>query len=111
MIKCSAMNDFSCSFARFRYNIGMQQRDTIIQKLQSATAYLETFQEKYQDKAAPLELVEPLHAVVEMLKEIHREVLIQEVRSVLHDGDLPAAKRKERLVTLFQLLTFQKIAQ
>ncbi len=83
----------------------MQQRETLVRKLQSATAYLETFQEMYQDKAAPLELIEPLQAVVKMLKEIHWEVLIQELRSVLHNADLPAAIRKERVVTIFQLLT------
>jgi hypothetical protein len=89
----------------------MQQKETLVRKLQSATAYLETFQEMYQDKAAPLELIAPLHAVVEMLKEIHREVLLQEVRSVLHNADLPAVVRKEKVVTIFQLLTCQKITK
>ena len=89
----------------------MQRRESFIQKLQSATAYLETVQEKYQDKEASCELIEPLHAVVEMLKEIHREVLIQELRSVLHNADLPAVVRKEKVVTIFQLLTCQKIAK
>jgi hypothetical protein len=83
----------------------MQRREILIRKLQSATAYLETIQKKYQDKDAPLELIELLHEVVEMLKEIHREVLIQELRNVLHNANLPAAKRKKKVVTLFQLLT------
>ena len=89
----------------------MQQRETLARKLQSATAYLETFQEMYQDKAALLELIEPLHAVGKMLKVIHREVVLQEVRSVLHHTDLPVAIRKKKVGALFQLLTGQKLTR
>jgi hypothetical protein len=67
--------------------------------LQSATAYLETIQEKYQDKEAPLELVQPLHAVIGMLQEIRREILLQELTTVLHNEDLP-----RKVVKIFQLL-------
>ena len=89
----------------------MQQREALIRKLQSATADLETIQAQYQDKAAPLALIQPLHAVMEMLQEIHREVVLQELRSVLHNEDLPAAIRKEKIGALFQLLTGQKITR
>ena len=43
----------------------MQRREALYRKLQSATAYPETIQEKYQDKELPLELIEPLHALVQ----------------------------------------------
>jgi hypothetical protein len=82
----------------------MQRRNRLVRKWQSATAYLEAIQEKYQDKEAPLELAEHLHAVIGVLKEIHREVVIQELRSVLNNEDLPATRRKEKVIKLFQLL-------
>jgi hypothetical protein len=79
-------------------------QDLIVRKLQSATAYLETIQEKYQDQETPLELIRPLHAVVSMLHEIRREVLLQELTTILHNEDLPTATRKDKVVKLFQLL-------
>jgi hypothetical protein len=82
----------------------MQHRETLVRKLQSATAYLETIQEKYQDKEAPLELIEPLHAVVSMLHEFRQEVLLRELTTVLHNEALPAATRNEKVVKLFRLL-------
>jgi hypothetical protein len=82
----------------------MQQRGTLIGKLQSATAYLETIQDKYQDKEASLELVKPLQAVMGMLHEIRREILLQELKTVLHDEDLQPAIKKEKVVKIFQLL-------
>jgi hypothetical protein len=82
----------------------IHNQESILRKLQSATAYLETAQEMYQDKEAPLELVHPLEAVVSMLREIRREVLVQELRSILHDEDLPTVIRKEKAVKIFQLL-------
>jgi hypothetical protein len=58
----------------------------------------------YQRKEAPLELIQPLHAVLGMLHEIRREILLQELTIVLHNEDLPTATRKEKVVKLFQLL-------
>jgi hypothetical protein len=83
----------------------MQRKDVVVRKLQSATDYLETAQEMYQDNEAPLELVHPMAAVVSMLRDIRREVLVQELRSILHAEDLPTAIRKERIGKIFQLLT------
>jgi hypothetical protein len=83
----------------------MQRKETLIRKLQSAIAYLETAQEMYQDNEASLELVHPLEAVVSMLREIRQEVLVQELRGILHDEGLPVAIRKERVGKIFQLLT------
>jgi hypothetical protein len=103
-VKDSAINDFRCFFARFRYNIRMQRRDIVVRKLQSAIAYLETIQEKYQVKEAPLELVQPLQAVMGMLQEIRREVLTRELTTVLRNEALPAAERNEKVVKIFQLL-------
>ena len=82
----------------------MQQQDTLVRKLQSATAYLETFMELYQRNEDPLELVEPLQVVMSMLQEIRREVLLQELTATLHSEDLPEAARNEKVVTIFQLL-------
>jgi hypothetical protein len=82
----------------------MQQRDILIRKLQSATTYLDAIQEKYQDKEAPLELIQPLEAVVSVLQEIRREILLQELTNVLHNEAISAAKRNEKVVKLFQLL-------
>jgi hypothetical protein len=82
----------------------MQRRETLYRKLQSATAYLETIQEKYQDKELPLELIEPLHAVVSMLQEIRREILLQELTTFLHDEAIPAVIRNETVGKIFQLL-------
>ena len=82
----------------------MQRKDIIVRKLQSATTYVETLQELYQRKEAPLELVQPLQAVVGMLQEIRREVLLQELTSVLHNEELPAAVRKEKVGKIFRLL-------
>jgi DNA-binding FrmR family transcriptional regulator len=99
------MNDLSCSFTDFIYNMRMQRREPLARKLQSATAYLETIQEMYQDKAAPLELVEPLQAVLGMLQEVQREVVFQELMTVLHNETVPVEARKDKVIKLFQLLT------
>ena len=89
----------------------MQQRDILVRKLQSATAYLETIRELYQRnvrrsqrKAAPLELIQLLQEVVDAVQEIRREVLIQELQIVLHNESLPVAIRNEKVGKLFQLL-------
>jgi NAD(P)H-nitrite reductase large subunit len=104
--------DFCCYFKSLMYNIRMHMRDMqvihtqepLAQKLQSAIAYLETFLELYQRKEDPLELVQPLHTVMGMLQEIRREVLLQELTTVLNNEDLPRAERKEKVVKIFQLL-------
>jgi hypothetical protein len=82
----------------------MQRRETLYRKLQSATAYLETFQEMYQDKEVPLELIEPLHAVVSMLHEIRREILLQELATALRSETRWTAIQKEKVIKIFQLL-------
>ena len=103
-----AINDFSRSFASFSYNIRMQRKDTVSRKLQSATAYVESIQELYQRKEALLEIVQSLHVVVSLLQEIRREVLLQELISVLHDEVLPVESRKEKVVKLFQFIGIGK---
>jgi hypothetical protein len=105
-------DDFRCYFARVRYNTHMRKRDIqirhnqdlIVRKLQSATAYLETIQEVYQDKDAQRELIEPLQVVVSMLREVQREVLLRELTTVLHNEDLPTTTRKDKVIKLFPLL-------
>jgi hypothetical protein len=82
----------------------MQQRETLVRKLQSATTSLAAIQEKYQDKAAPLELVPLLQVVMGMLQENRREILLQELTTVLHNEAIPAATRKEKVVKIFQSL-------
>jgi hypothetical protein len=93
----------SCLFGLFSYNIRMQQ-DTLVRKLQSATTYVETLQELYQSREAALEIVQALHEVIDLLQEIRREVLRQELISVLHNEALPIAIRNEKVVKIFQLL-------
>ncbi len=83
----------------------MQQRETLYRKLQSAAAYLETCQEMYQDKEEPLALIESLHAVVSMLEEIRREILRQELATVLRSETRLTAMQKKKVVNIFQLLT------
>jgi NAD(P)H-nitrite reductase large subunit len=80
------------------------KQGSLARKLQSAIAYVETFLELYQRKEDPLELVQPLEAVVGMLREIRQEVLLQELTTILHNEDLPAATKKEKVVKIFQLL-------
>ena len=82
----------------------MQRKEILVRKMESATTYVETLQELYQRKEAPLELVQALQEVVGLLQEIRREVLLQELTRVLHNGDLPRAERKEKVVKIFQLL-------
>jgi hypothetical protein len=65
---------------------------------------VETFLELYQRKEDPLALVQPLRTVMGMLQEIRREVLFQELRSVLRNEDLPEAIRNKKVVTIFRLL-------
>jgi sulfite reductase beta subunit-like hemoprotein len=86
-------------------------QESIISKLQSATAYIEAIQELYQRnvrrsqrREARLEFVQLLQAVGGMLHEIRREVLLRELTSVLHDETVPAATKKEKVVKIFQLL-------
>jgi hypothetical protein len=95
------------------YNIRMLMKDVqarykqdpVAQKLQSATAYVETFLELYQRKEDLLALVQPLHTVMGMLQEIRREVLLQELTTVLNNEDLPETVRNEKVVRIFHLLT------
>jgi hypothetical protein len=82
----------------------IQRRDILIHKLQSATVYVETLQELYQRREAPLEIVWALQEMIDLLQEIHREVLLQELTSVMYNEDLPRAERKEKVVKIFQLL-------
>jgi hypothetical protein len=89
----------------------IHNQESIVRKLESATAYIETIQELYQRNArrshrkeARLELVQLLHAVGALLHEIRREVLLQELTSVLHSEVLPIAIRNEKVVKIFQLL-------
>jgi hypothetical protein len=81
------------------------KQDSVARKLQSATAYLETFLELYQRKEDPLELIQPLHTVMGMLQEIRRGILLQELTTVLNNEDLPEAVGNEKVVRIFQLLT------
>jgi hypothetical protein len=91
----------------FRYNIRMQRRDTLVQKLQSTTAYLETILEKYQNNEEPLLLAEQLQGVSGALKKIYREVVLQELTRVVNNEALPAATRKATGAKLFQLMVRQ----
>jgi hypothetical protein len=105
-------DDFGCCFALFMYNIRILMKDIrakskhvpLTRKLQSATAYVETFLELYQGNEDPLELIQPLHAVMGMLQDIRREVLLQELTTVLNNEDLPETVRNEKVVKIFQLL-------
>jgi Sec7-like guanine-nucleotide exchange factor len=99
----SAINDFSCLFGLFSYNIRMQQ-DTLSRKLQSATVYVETLMEVYQSREAALEIVQALQEVIDLLQEIRREVLRQELTSIMHNEDLPETVRKERVGKIFKSL-------
>ena len=65
----------------------------------------------YQDKEVPLALIEPLHAVGSMLQEIRREILLQELATVLRSETRWTAIQKEKVVALFQLLTGQKVTK
>jgi DNA-binding FrmR family transcriptional regulator len=64
-------------------------QEPLVHKLQSATAYVETILEMYQRKEAPLKLVEQLQGVIGMIRGIRREVLTQELTTILHNEDLP----------------------
>ena len=77
------------------------KQDPLTRKLESATAYVETFLELYQRKEDPLELVEPLDTVMGILQEIRREVLLQELTTVLNNEDLPEIVRNEKVVRIF----------
>jgi hypothetical protein len=81
------------------------KQDPLARKLQSATASVETFLELYQRKEDPLALVQPLQRVMGMLQEIRRQVLRQELTTVLNNDDLPETERNEKVVSIFQLLT------
>jgi hypothetical protein len=81
-----------------------QKQDPLTRKLESATAYVETFLELYQRNQVPLELVEPLDTVMGILQEIRREVLRQELTTILNNEDLPEIVRNEKVVKIFQLL-------
>jgi hypothetical protein len=108
--------DFGCCFGIFIYNMFIHRMDTqaihnqqpIVRKLQSATASLETILERYQGNEDPLELAEQLQAVIKLIRGIRREVLLQELTTVLHNEDLPTATRKDKVVKLFQLLARQE---
>jgi DNA-binding FrmR family transcriptional regulator len=75
-----------------------------LQRFQLATAQLGAVQKLYQRKEDPLKLAEQLQEVMGMVHEIRREVLTQELTSVLHNEVLPAETRKEKVVKIFQLL-------
>jgi hypothetical protein len=77
------------------------RQDPLARKLQSATAYGETFLELYQRKEDPLELIQPLQTVMGMLQEIRREILRQELTTVLNNEDLPETVRTEKVVRIF----------
>jgi DNA-binding FrmR family transcriptional regulator len=83
----------------------IHNQQPIIRKLQSATAYLETIQELYQSNEDPLELAGQLQAAIGVLREIRREVLLQELTTALHNEDLQETVRNEKVVRIFQLLT------
>jgi hypothetical protein len=80
------------------------QQNTLSRKLQAATTYVETLQELYQSREAALEIVQALQEVIDLLQEIRREVLRQELTSVLHNETLSVETRKERVAKIFQLL-------
>jgi hypothetical protein len=80
------------------------QQNTLSRKLHSAITYVETLQELYQGKEPPLEIVQALQEVVGLLQEIRREVLLQELTRVLHNGDLPEAVRNEKVGRIFKSL-------
>jgi hypothetical protein len=86
----------------------MQRRDTLVQKLQSTTTYLETILEKYQNNEDPLKLAQQLQGVIGKLAKIRREVITQELTRVGNDEALPAATRKATGAKLFQLAVRQK---
>jgi hypothetical protein len=79
-------------------------REPLVHKFQSATAYLETILEMYQRKEAPLELAEQLQGVIGVIRGIRWEVLTQELKTVLNTEDLPEAARKKKVGKIFQLL-------
>jgi hypothetical protein len=82
----------------------MPRKDTLVRKLQSAIAYVETVQELHRSEEAPLEIIQALQAVVAMLQEIRREVLLQELTRILHNEHLSEAARKEKVGKIFQSL-------
>jgi DNA-binding FrmR family transcriptional regulator len=83
-------------------------QERLVAKLQSAIVYLETIMEVYQSKEDPLELVQALQSVIGVLKEIHREVITQELTSVLSNEALPVATRNATVEKLFQVVVRQK---
>jgi phosphopantothenate synthetase len=54
--------------------------------------------------AVTYEIVQALQEVIDLLQEIRREVLRQELTSVLHNETLSVETRKERVAKIFQLL-------
>jgi hypothetical protein len=111
--RCPYVLRFLLIFKSFMYNIRipmkdiqtLYKQDPLARKLQSATAYVETFLELYQRKEDPLELVHPLQTVMGILQEIRREVLTRELTTVLNNEDLSETVRNEKVVKIFQLLT------
>jgi DNA-binding FrmR family transcriptional regulator len=69
----------------------------------SEIAQLEAILNLYQRKEDPLKLAQQLQAVIGTVNEILWDLLTQELTTVLHNEDLPAARRKEKVVRIFQL--------
>jgi hypothetical protein len=87
--------------ARHNSRLNQNNQEGLVGKLQAATAKLETIRKLYQSKEAPIELVEHLQAVIGVLKEIQREVVIQELTRVVSNEALPTATRKATVTKLF----------
>jgi DNA-binding FrmR family transcriptional regulator len=78
-------------------------REPLVPKFQSEIAQLEAILNLYQRKEDPLKLAQQLQAVIGTVNEIRWDLLTQELTTVLHNEDLPAARRKEKVVRIFQL--------
>jgi DNA-binding FrmR family transcriptional regulator len=74
-------------------------------RLRSVIVYLETIMEMYESQKNQLLLAQQLKSAIGLLQEIRRELLIQELTTVLHNEDLPETARKEKIATIFHLLT------
>lgn len=73
-------------------------------RLRSAIVYLETITEMYESNKDQLLLAQQLKTVSGLLREIRRDLLIQELTTVLHNEDLPGTARKEKVAKIFHLL-------
>jgi DNA-binding FrmR family transcriptional regulator len=82
----------------------IHNQESPARKLHSVIAYLETITELYESNKDQLLLAQQLKAVSGLLREIRRELLIQELTTVLHNKDLPETARKETVAKIFHLL-------